>query len=47
MSEVRHPEDLTWSYLRDFYYPRFRNKRDPHRVGTPLPHIEDVIRPRF
>lgn len=24
MSDVRHPEDLTWSYLRDFYYPRFR-----------------------
>ena len=22
---VRHPDDLTWSYLRDFYYPRFRN----------------------
>lgn len=25
MSSIRHPEDLTWSYLRDFYYPRFRN----------------------
>ena len=25
MSEIHHPEDLTWSYLRDFYYPRFRN----------------------
>jgi hypothetical protein len=22
--EIRHPEDYTWSYLRDFYYPRFR-----------------------
>jgi len=22
---IRHPADLTWSYLRDFYYPRFRN----------------------
>ena len=25
MSQVRHPDDLAWSYLRDFYYPRFRN----------------------
>lgn len=25
VDQVRHPEDLTWGYLRDFYYPRFRN----------------------